>query len=106
MLGVGRRYERGQYHTSDPVEEQRQRDFKSLLNKITPEKFDVIKVKLVEVGIEEARTLIGLIDQACPPSDCCCCVCMRPARAFSLRLAGLPALPMHGCCRMPPCLSE
>ena len=58
------RYERGQYHTEDPAEEQRQRDFKSLLNKITPEKFDVIKLKLVEVGIEESRTLIGLIDQA------------------------------------------
>ena len=84
-LGVGRRYERGQYHTSDPVEEQRQRDFKSLLNKITPEKFDVIKVKLVEVGIEDARTLTGLIDQVCSPSPCC---------SLCVQVSGLSCLPV------------
>ena len=59
----GRRYERNQYKTEDPEEEQRQRNFKSLLNKITPEKFDVIKGQIVAVGIAESRTLIGLIDQ-------------------------------------------
>lgn len=61
---VLRRYERGQIQTDDPEEEKKQKEFKSLLNKLTPEKYETIRNKLLAVGIEQAITLQGLIDQA------------------------------------------
>lgn len=49
--------------SEDPAEEKRQKDFKSLLNKLTLDNYDTIKDKLVAVGIASETTLKGLIDQ-------------------------------------------
>ena len=55
------RYVVGQVGGDDPDETRKQREFKSLLNKITPEKYAVIKDKILAVGIESPETLEGLI---------------------------------------------
>ena len=55
------RYVVGAVSPDDPEEARKQRDFKSLLNKITPEKYDVIRDKILAVGIETPATLDGLI---------------------------------------------
>ena len=57
LLQLGRRI------SENPEEEERQREFKSLLNKLTPEKYDVIYKKMLDVGIKAPLTLYGLIDQ-------------------------------------------
>lgn len=57
------RYKRGQIQSEDPEEEKKQKEFKSLLNKVTPEKYEVIHARINAVGIEKAITLQGLIDQ-------------------------------------------
>jgi len=44
-------------------EEKKQREFKSLLNKLTPENFGKLLEKVVDVGITEPKTLMGLIGQ-------------------------------------------
>ena len=44
-------------------EEKKQREFKSLLNKLTPENFGKLLEKVIDVGITEPKTLIGLIGQ-------------------------------------------
>jgi hypothetical protein len=49
--------------TDDPEEENKQRQFKSVLNKLTPDNFDRLSQQLLDVGINEAKTLIGLIAQ-------------------------------------------
>lgn len=53
----------GQLASGDEEEERKQRDFKSLLNKLTPEKYQVILQKMVDVGIDTLQTLYGFIDQ-------------------------------------------
>ena len=49
--------------SSDPEEEKRQKDFKSLLNKLTLDNYATIKDKIVAVGIASETTMNGLIDQ-------------------------------------------
>ena len=44
-------------------EEKKQRSFKGILNKLTPENFDKLLDKILEEGIHEAQTLMGLIGQ-------------------------------------------
>ena len=44
-------------------EERKQRAFKSILNKLTPQNFEKLLEKVLEEGIGEAQTLIGLIAQ-------------------------------------------
>ena len=45
------------------AEEKKQRAFKGILNKLTPENFDKLLEKILEEGIDEAQTLMGLIGQ-------------------------------------------
>jgi hypothetical protein len=49
--------------TDDPEEEAKQRSFKGVLNKLTPDNFERLSQQLLDVGITEAKTLIGLIAQ-------------------------------------------
>lgn len=49
--------------TIDDEEEKRQRSFKAILNKLTPDNFEKLLEKLLDVGITEAATLVGLIGQ-------------------------------------------
>ncbi len=49
--------------SEDPEEEKRQKDFKSLLNKLTLDNYATIKDKIEAVGITSETTLKGLIDQ-------------------------------------------
>ena len=49
--------------SNDPEEEKRQKEFKSLLNKLTLDNYGTIKDKIVAVGIASVTTLKGLIDQ-------------------------------------------
>jgi hypothetical protein len=51
--------------TDDPEEEAKQRTFKGILNKLTPDNFERLSQQLLDVGITEAKTLIGLIAQVC-----------------------------------------
>lgn len=57
------RYEIGKTRTDDPIEETKQKAFMSQLNKLTPDNFEKISGKILEVGIEQAKTLRSLIDQ-------------------------------------------
>ena len=59
--------QRGQMISENPVEEGRQKNIKSLLNKITPEKYIVIRDKLLSSGINSILSLMGLIDQVILP---------------------------------------
>jgi hypothetical protein len=54
----------GALGSEDPEEEKRQKDFKSLLNKITLDNYETIRDKITGVGITSPVTLRGLIDQA------------------------------------------
>ncbi len=54
--------------SEDPEEEKKQKEIKGLLNKITPEKYETIREKLMASGIDNAKTLRGLIDQARAPA--------------------------------------
>jgi translation initiation factor 4G len=47
----------------DDEEEKRQRSFKGILNKLTPDNFDKLLEKMLDIGITEAATLVGLIGQ-------------------------------------------
>ncbi len=49
--------------SEDPEEEKRQKEFKSFLNKITPDNYETIREKIIAVGIDSPATLQGLIDQ-------------------------------------------
>lgn len=53
----------GATSSDDPDEEKRQKEFKSLLNKLTLDNYETIKDKIVSVGIVSVTTLKGLIDQ-------------------------------------------
>ena len=44
-------------------EEKKQRSFKSILNKLTPQNFEKLLEKVLEEGIDQAKTLVGLIGQ-------------------------------------------
>ena len=57
------KYTVGQTKTDDPEEEKRQKEIKSVLNKLTPQNFDKLYVKLTEIEISSEKTLVGLIDQ-------------------------------------------
>jgi hypothetical protein len=46
-----------------PEEERKQKAIKSLLNKITPEKYVVIRDKILAAKIDSPLSLHGLIDQ-------------------------------------------
>lgn len=63
--------------TDDPNEEEKQRAFKALLNKLTPEKYDAIKKKVLEVEIISPHTLAGLVIQ------------VKPFQAVSVTVLGL-----------------
>ena len=58
--------QRGRLISEDPEEELRQKQIKALLNKITPEKYQTIMERLLEVQLPVALSLSGLIDQARP----------------------------------------
>jgi len=47
----------------DDEEQKRQRSFKGILNKLTPDNFEKLLEKMLDVGIAEAATLVGLIGQ-------------------------------------------
>lgn len=53
----------GVTRTDDPEEESKQKAFKGILNKLTPDNFERLSQQLLDVGITEAKTLIGLIAQ-------------------------------------------
>ena len=53
----------GKTQSDDPEEERKQKEFKSFLNKITPDTFERILIKVKEVEILEHKTLEGLINQ-------------------------------------------
>ena len=53
----------GKTRTDDPIEETKQKAFMSQLNKLTPDNFEKISGKILEVGIEQAKTLRSLFDQ-------------------------------------------
>ncbi|CAL8464440.1 g3975 [Coccomyxa elongata] len=57
------RYKLGLLVSEDPEEEKRQKEFKSFLNKITPDNYETILEKIIAVGIDSPGTLQGLIDQ-------------------------------------------
>ena len=56
------RYIIGQVVSDDPEEARKQREFKSLLNKVTPDKYETIRDKILAVGIDAPKTLGGLIN--------------------------------------------
>ena len=47
----------------DDEEQKRQRAFKAILNKLTPDNFEKLLEKILDVGITEVETLVGLIGQ-------------------------------------------
>jgi len=49
--------------SDDPEEEAKQKAFKGILNKLTPDNFERLTQQLLDVGITEAKTLVGLIRQ-------------------------------------------
>jgi len=49
--------------SDDPEEEAKQKAFKGILNKLTPDNFERLTQQLLDVGITEAKTLVGLIGQ-------------------------------------------
>jgi translation initiation factor 4G len=49
--------------SDDPEEEGKQKAFKGILNKLTPDNFERLTQQLLDVGITEAKTLVGLIGQ-------------------------------------------
>jgi translation initiation factor 4G len=49
--------------SDDPEEEAKQKAFKGILNKITPDNFERLAQQLLDVGITQAKTLVGLIGQ-------------------------------------------
>ena len=53
----------GQIQSDDPEEEKKQKAFTAQLNKLTPDNFDRILAKLLDVGVTSANTLKGLIDR-------------------------------------------
>eukprot|EP00210_Caulerpa_lentillifera_P005026 g4800.t1 len=53
----------GGYQTDDREEEKRQKTFKGLLNKLTPDNFEKMFEKFKEIEISDPKTLRGLIDQ-------------------------------------------
>ena len=57
----------GKIQSDDPEEERKQKEFKSMLNKITLDNYETLRDKIVSVGISSAVTLRGLIDQARAP---------------------------------------
>ena len=57
--------QRGKLISENPEEEKKQKELKSLLNKITPEKYAVIRDKILAVGVNTVLSLKGLIDQVC-----------------------------------------
>jgi hypothetical protein len=59
----------GKLRTDDPEEEKKQKEFKSMLNKLTPNNQEKLLQKFLAVGITEAKTLRNLIDQARAPSS-------------------------------------
>ncbi len=54
----------GKTQSDDPEEEKKQKEFKSMLNKITLDNYETLRDKITSVGIASAVTLRGLIDQA------------------------------------------
>jgi hypothetical protein len=59
--------QRGKLISENPEEEAKQKNIKSLLNKITPEKYAVIRDKLLAANVDSALSLYGLIDQVSSP---------------------------------------
>ncbi|CAG9459982.1 unnamed protein product [Pedinophyceae sp. YPF-701] len=60
---TGNRYVIGQVSGDDPEEEKRQKTFKSLLNKLTPDNFEKLLDKILNVEMPQKVTLVGLVDQ-------------------------------------------
>jgi len=57
------KYVVGQTQSSDPEEEKKQKEIISVLNKLTPQNFDKLILKLVEIKFDQEKSLVGLIDQ-------------------------------------------
>lgn len=57
------KYVAGKTITDDPDEEKKQRQFKAILNKLTVDNFERLSEQILDVGIEQQKTLVGLIDQ-------------------------------------------
>lgn len=56
--------------SDDPQEEAKQKAFKGILNKLTPDNFERLTLQLLDVGITEAKTLVGLIGQVRGAAGC------------------------------------
>ena len=57
------KYVVGQTKSEDPEEEKKQKQIKSVLNKLTPQNFDKLVLLLVEIKFDQEKSLVGLIDQ-------------------------------------------
>ena len=53
----------GQTQSEDPEEEKKQKEIKSVLNKLTPQNFDKLVLRLIDIKFTQERSLVGLIDQ-------------------------------------------
>lgn len=56
-------YKPGETLSDDPEEEKRQKAYKSHLNKLTPDNFDRLCDKILQVPVEGQKTLVGFINQ-------------------------------------------
>jgi translation initiation factor 4G len=65
-------FQLGRLVSDDPEEEKRQKEFKSHLNKITPDNYETIKEKILAIGIKSPTTLTGLISQVSLGMAYCC----------------------------------
>ncbi|UPR04446.1 translation initiation factor 4G [Chloropicon primus] len=53
----------GQLQSEDPEEEKKQKEIKSVLNKLTPQNFDKLVLKLIDMKFDQEKSLVGFIDQ-------------------------------------------
>ena len=53
----------GQLKSEDPEEEKKQKEIKAVLNKLTPQNFDKLVLKVTDIKFDQEKSLVGLIDQ-------------------------------------------
>lgn len=87
--------------TDDPEEEAKQKAFKGILNKLTPDNFERLSQQLLDVGITEAKTLIGLIAQVHGVPHGRSDSALDNSCPFNHVLDALPCEPAHGPVQLP-----
>ncbi|EFJ49949.1 hypothetical protein VOLCADRAFT_80411, partial [Volvox carteri f. nagariensis] len=60
---TGNRWQAGISTAEDPEEEKKQKTFKGILNKLTPDNYDKLKQQILSVPITHQKTLEGFINQ-------------------------------------------